>query len=163
MPSTAQRNQLAVLIDWLYEHRHHLRYPPVYSGQIHRTETVSDIRSVARFRSRVLAGVTWDCSQTVYALLGAIFGSKVQNQDGATGSMLQDFPHYFDPRQAYIGALCVYGPAPGHHVVIVRHRDAIHGDPICFSHGGDPARMTSLLTEARYQPHPYVMLSIAHL
>jgi hypothetical protein len=161
--TTAQRDQLASLIDWLYANRQHLRYPPIINGQIHRTQTVHDLTSVSKFKARVLAGATWDCSQTCYALLGAIFGAKVPNRDGATGSMFEDFPHYSDPRKAYPGALAVYGPGSGHHVVIVRHRDAVHGDPITFSHGSDPAKMISLLTEARFQPHPITMLSIAHL
>src|SRR5665811_116909 len=105
-------------MDWLLAEKARVHYPPIVNGQIIRTQTVHDLTSVAKFKARVLGhgGAVWDCSQTCYALLLAV-GCKVRFPDGATGSMLDDLPHYSDARQSYIGALAVFGPYPGHHVV----------------------------------------------
>jgi hypothetical protein len=161
MPSTAQRSELAALMDWLHEERARIHYP---RDDI-RVETVHQIRSVADVKARVLRrhGWTVDCSQMDEALLRAV-GLHLPFTDGATGSFLDNLPHYHDAREAYIGALAVFGPGSGHHMGMVRHRDVIHGNPVLFSHGqeSDP-RYISLLSEAAFQPAPWTMLSIAHL
>jgi hypothetical protein len=159
----AQRQKLSDLMDWAYSERHRISYPP---GD-RRVTTVGAIVSVADFKAAVLAGrAEWDCSQMCYALLGAIFGG-VHDQDGATGSMLHDFTtNYSDPRKSYPGALAVLGPGTGEHVCMVRHRDAVHGDPTVFSHGGNgvfAARFVPLSVEVATHNPPTTMLSIAHL
>jgi hypothetical protein len=161
MATQTQRDELAGLMDWLYAERERLHYP------IHdvRVESVADIHSAATLKARVLrrAGASWDCSQTVIALLGAV-GLRVAQPDGYTGTLLAELPHYHDPRAAYIGALAVYGPGTGHHVTMTRHRDTVRGNPMQFSQGSEPdPRYVALLTEAAYQPHGITMLSIAHL
>lgn len=167
MTTAAQRQKLCDLMDWAFSERHRISYPPVVNGVIERQTTVHHIVSVADFKADVLAGrACWDCSQTFYALLGAVFGG-VKNQDGATGSMLTDFqPHYSDPRKAYPGAGVVLGPGSGDHACMVRHRDAVHGDPTVFSHGGNgtfAARFVPLSIEAQSHQPPTTLLSIAHL
>jgi hypothetical protein len=165
MTTTAQRDTLCELMDYLYEYRDRVHYPPIVHGQIIRQQTVHEITSPAALRARVMssAGAVWDCSQTVYALMGAA-GLHRTHPDGATGTLLEDLRGYSDARAAYPGALAVFGPGSGHHVVMVRHRDTIHGNPVVFSMGqeSDP-RYLSLLTEAAGQPAPIRMLSIAHL
>lgn len=163
MPVTgAQRQKLCDLMDWAYSERHRISYPP---GD-RRVTTVHHIVSVADFKADVLAGrAEWDCTQMTYALLGAVVGG-VKDQDGYTGTQLADFPHYSDPRKAYPGALCVVGPGTGEHGMIVRHRDAVHGDPTMFSHGGNgafAARFVPLSIEVAAHQPPTTMLSIAHL
>lgn len=163
--TSGQRDQLAALMDWCLTHRDRIHYPPVIHHQIIRQRTVHDLTSAAKLKAAVLAhgGLIVDCSQMCSALLNAV-GAPLHFIDGATGSMLDELPHYTDPRAAYIGALAVFGQYPGHHVGMVRHRDTHHGNPVLFSQGqeSDP-RMISLLTEAAFQPHPYTMLSVAHL
>lgn len=168
MATATQRNQLAGLMDFLIEHRSSVHYPPIVHGAIIRREIVHDIRTIAELKRRVrrTGGWTVDCSQTVTALLLAV-GCRNPNgldADGFTGTLLEHLPHYTDARKAYVGALAVFGPGTGHHVAMVRHRDVVHGNPVMCSQGqeSDP-RMINLLTEAAYQPHPVVMLSIAHL
>lgn len=163
--TSAQRAQLGALMDWAFSERHRISYPP---GDV-RVTTVHEIVSVADFKAAVLAGrAEWDCSQMGYALWGAIFGG-VRSQDGATGSMLAmpDYlPQYSDPRQAYTGAGVVLGPGSGEHFCMVRHRDAVHGDPTVFSHGGNgafAARFVPLSIEVAAHRPPTTMLSIAHL
>lgn len=159
--TSAQRDQLAQLMDWCLAHRDRIHYP---HGDI-RVERVSDIHSVAQIKERVMRRQGWtvDCSQTDEAFLRAV-GCHLPFTDGYTGSFLEHLPHYSDARAAYVGALVVFGPGTGHHMMMIRHRDTVHGNPIGFSQGqeSDP-RMISLLTEAAFQPHPYTMLSVAHL
>jgi hypothetical protein len=158
-----QRNKLAELMDWCYEQRALIHYP----FEDKRTTTVVHITSVGLLKAEVLDGrANWDCSQMCYALLGAVFGG-VHGQAGATGEMLQDesiFPHYTDPRAAYIGALAVLGPGSGQHVCMVRHRDTLHGNPVVFSHGqeSDPRMVNLSIEQADHLP-PTTMLSIARL
>lgn len=162
MTTAAQRQKLCDLMDWAYSQRHRISYPP---GDV-RTTTVGHIVSVADFKADILAGrAEWDCSQMGNALWGAIFGG-VKDQDGATGSMLRDYPHYSDPRKAYPGAGVVLGPGSGEHFCMVRHRDATHGDPTVFSHGGNgvyAARFVPLSIEVQSHQPPTTLLSIAHL
>jgi hypothetical protein len=167
MATTAQRDELCTIMDYLHAHAVQVHYPPISHGQIERTESVASINSFADIKVRVErhGGWTVDCSQCVIALLGAV-GLHVRDRDGFTGTLLTDpsLFHYRDPRHAYPGALAVFGPPPGHHVVMVRHRDAVHGNPVVFSQGqeSDP-RYLSLLSEAAGQPPPVTMLSIAGL
>lgn len=163
--TTAQRDELAALMDWSVAHAALVHYPPIIGGRIIRTQSVGHIRTVAAYKAQVLsrAGAVWDCSQNIYALLLAV-GCHVRFPEGATGSLLAELPHYSDPRAAYIGAPCVYGPGSGHHVTMTRHRDTRDGNPLQYSQGkpADP-RFVPLLSEAAFQPAPHTMLSIAHL
>lgn len=163
--TAAQRQKLCDLMDWAYSERHRISYPP---GD-RRTTTVHEIVSVADFKAAVLAGrAEWDCSQMGLALWGAVFGG-VRSQDGATGSMLAmpDYlPQYHDPRKAYNGAGVVLGPGTGEHFCMVRHRDAVHGDPTVFSHGGNgvyAARFVPLSVEVESHEPPTTLLSIVRL
>jgi hypothetical protein len=165
MVTARQRQELGELMDWAFSERHRFSYPPGDK----RVVSVAGIASVADFKAFVLSGrAEIDCSQMVYALWGAIFGG-VRDQDGATGSMLADpdyLPHYNDPASAYTGAGVVLGPGTGEHACMVRHRDAVHGDPLVFSHGGDDtfaARFVPLSVEQASHERPTTMLSIAHL
>jgi hypothetical protein len=162
MVTEAQRDQLGQLMDWAFSERSRILYP---HDDI-RTATVGDITSIADFKAAVLAGrAVWDCTQLTYALLGAVFHG-VRNQDGYTGTQLEDFPHYTDPRAALVGALVVVGPGTGEHGMMVRHPDKIHGDPTVISHGGPPpfnCRYIPLSVEAESHEPPVTMLSIAAL
>lgn len=161
MTTQKQRDELAALMDFCYEHRANIHYP------LHdvRVTSVGWVTSIPQFKESVTRPGGWsiDCSQMCYALLGAV-GLHPPNQNGATGSMLDDLPHYSNPANAYIGALAVLGPYPGQHVCMVRHRDTTHGNPVVFSHGqeSDP-RLVNLSVEQANHRHPTTMLSIAHL
>lgn len=163
--STQQRDALAGLMDWSVAHAALIHYPPIIHGRIIRTQSVGHIRTPAAYKTQVLShsGAVWDCSQNVYALLCAV-GCKVRFPEGATGSLLAELDHYHDPRAAFIGAVCVYGPGSGHHATMTRHRDTRSGNPLQYSQGSpsDP-RYVPLETEAAFQPRPFTMLSIARL
>lgn len=157
----AQRNELAGLMDWLHAHGQALHYPP----SDRRLESVADIHDVATLKARVLrrGGASWDCSQTVYALLGAI-GCRMRYPWGSTATLLAELPEYHDARLAYIGGLVIYGLGGGHHVTMTRHRDPWHGNPVQFGNGSEIGpTYASLHTVAATQPPGVRLLSIAHL
>lgn len=166
--TSKQREAACSLMDWLHAERARVHYPPVIGGRIIRKERVSWIRSVADVRRRVLSpgGWTVDCSQCVTAILLAV-GCRNPNGaavDGYTGTLLSHLKHYRDGRGAYPGALVVFGGGTGHHVVMVRHRDGVHGDPLVFSQGqeSDPRYLT-LRQEASWQPAPVTFLAVSGL
>lgn len=169
MATTAQRNQLCELMDWLYENRANVHYPPIVNGNIIRQVQVSElgIHSASDIHRLVLSshGLTVDCSQMVICLLEAV-GLKVAQLNGATSTLLQDprMAHYGDPKFAYPGAVAIYGAGGGHHATMTRHRDQVHGNPMQFSQGqeSDP-RFIPILLEAKGQPAPITMLSISRL
>lgn len=170
MVTQTQRDELAVVLDCLHDHREKTHYPPVINGVIRRQLAVSElgIKSLADLIKILDSedGLVVDCSQMVIVSLAAV-GIHVPHPDGFTGTLLSDLkPHYTDARGAYIGAVAIYGEGTGHHATITRHRDIHQGNPVQFSHGGNGAfasRYISLLTEAANQPHPVTMLSIANL
>jgi hypothetical protein len=82
---------------------------------------------------------------------------------GYTGTMLAHLPHYSDPRQAFTGALAVFGPGTGRHVAIVYEPDPAHGDPLMASHGEPGFDLVRLSVIASSEPAPVTMLSIAAL
>lgn len=135
MANQAQRNELVALMNWCWEKKALITYPP---NDV-RTTTIHEIRTVNELKTRVENGLQVDCSQMVTALLLAV-GCKNPNggdTDGYTGTLLSNLPHYSDPRGAYSGALVVFGPGTGHHVAMVLHRDTVHGNPVIFSHGSN--------------------------
>jgi hypothetical protein len=165
MATQAQRDELAVLMDWLVAHREHVHYPPVIGGVIKRQESVADITSVRELQLRVLRtrGWTVDCSQSVIGLLLAV-GCEVPQPDGYTGTLLDDLPGFTDARASRTGGLVVYGPGTGHHVTMTRHADPHYGNPAQWSQGSEPdPHVVSMLTEAAWQPHGIRLLSITGL
>jgi len=75
--------------------------------------------------------------------------------------MLQHLPHYFNPRNADVGALVVFGPGTGHHVCQVHEPGA---DPWLFSHGQESDPCFIRLSEMRAgQPSPATFLAISKL
>lgn len=160
MATGAQRAHIGRLLDALVEHHYSVRYPP----HDVRTRKASEIRTQAQFDRALADGAfEFDCSQTaeiVCVVAGLRWPAKMVN--GYTGTMLDGLPHYGDPRAAALGALCVFGPYPGVHVVQVRHGGVFN--PTVFSHGSDrSAYFTSLSVERTYHPAPAVFLSIAGL
>lgn len=163
MPVTAyQRRELLALMDYCIAHRGQIHYPP---NDVRR-EKVWTIKSWLDIHERVLrpGGWTIDCSQMAEALHRAA-GIRLPFRDGATGSYLDHcLPHYFDGREAFVGAPVVFGGGSGHHMGLVHTRDTQNGNPLLFSHGqeSDP-RLIYLSQEQAWQPHPATFCSIAHL
>lgn len=157
------RSEIGDLLDWCCDRRDRIHYPPGDRRVLNVTAEL--IPDLVAFKTLIVrpGGVTFDCSQFVYAILLAV-GLKPPRPWGYTGTLLADFPHYSDPRDALVGAVVVYGPGTGRHTTITRHADPTHGNPVQCSQGqeSDP-RMISLLSEAAGQPAPVTMLSIAHL
>lgn len=105
---------------------------------------------------RILRGggtVSMDCSEAVTALYrwagcqdpnGARF-----NGTGWTGAMWAHLPHYTNPANAHLGALCIWGDQGREHVAMVIARNG--SNPIMFSHGGEsgPLRI-DLATESSF-------------
>lgn len=110
-------------------------------------------------------GVTMDCSEAVTCLckwagLHDPNGNGYNGQ-GYTGTLLAHLPHYSDPAAAMVGALVVFGPGTGEHVVMVMEPGA---DPLLFSHGSEAGPVPIRLSAERRGHHPPVtFLSIAHL
>jgi hypothetical protein len=77
------------------------------------------------------------------------------NGSGYTGTLLNHLDH-ISRAQARPGDLVVFGPAPGHHVVVIVGDDP---DPYVVSHGQEsgPKRL-SLSAEAAAQPGPMTFL-----
>lgn len=162
--TTAQRKAALALMDYLVVHRGQVHYP----FQDKRVETVGSIKSWTDIHERVTrpGGWTVDCSQMCEAILRAV-GCYLPFTNGFTGSFLEHpsvLPHYFDGRNAYPGAVVVFGPGTGHHMAMVHTRDATHGNPLLFSHGqeSDP-RLIHLALEQAGQPHPATFCSVAKI
>jgi hypothetical protein len=74
---------------------------------------------------------------------------------GYTGTMLSHLPH-ITAAMVQPGDLCVYGPFPGHHVIVAMEAGP---DPICCSHGQESGpRAIRASDEAKYQPSPATWL-----
>lgn len=131
MTTDAQRRHLAQLMDALVFYRsrvHYAQVRPMRSTSIHH------------LRAALLrpGGLTMDCSESV-TLLCRLAGLRDPNGlhyngRGYTGTLLTYLANYTDPAVARIGALCVFGDAPGDHVAAVRRPGA---DPLLFSHGSE--------------------------
>lgn len=170
MVTSRQRDELAIVLDYLHEHREKVHYPPVVNHVIHRQVEVADlkIKSLADV-IRVLDskdGLIVDCSQLVIVALEAV-GIHVPNPNGFTGTLLNDLkPHYTDARSAFIGAVPIFGPDEGDHAAIVRHRDTRQGNPVVLSHGGPPpfnCRYVNVSVESASHHPPTTFCSIANL
>ena len=159
--TAAQRRELLALMDYCVQHRGQIHYPP---GDI-RSERVGTIKSWVDIHARIMRPGGWevDCSQFCEALLRAV-GAKLPVRDGYTGSFLEQLPHYTDPRKAYTGAVVVFGPGTGHHMMFVHTPDHVHGNPLGCSQGqeSDP-RLIYLSQEQAFQPHPATFCSVAKL
>ncbi len=79
---------------------------------------------------------------------------------GYTGTMLAHLPHYSDPGNANVGALCVFGPGSGEHVSVVYTPGA---DPVLASHGRNGFDFWRLSVERTWHAAPVTFLSIAAL
>lgn len=141
---------------YLLAHKTQVHYPP---NDV-RTHRASEIQTEFELRERVQAGTfQFDCSQTVEILcvvVGLHWPRPMVN--GYTGTMLDHLPHYANPRNAGLGALCVVGPYPGVHVWMVA---APGEDPLLWGNGSEGGP-----DEIRYSQEsrrPRTFLSIAHL
>jgi hypothetical protein len=141
---------------YLLAHKAQVHYPP---NDV-RTHRASEIQTEAELREAVAAGhFVFDCSQTVEILCvcaGLHWPRPMVN--GYTGTMLAHLPHYTNPANAGLGALCVVGPGTGEHVWMVAQPSH---DPILFGNGSESGP-----DEIRYSQEsrrPRTFLSIAHL
>ena len=126
---------------------------------------VHDTEAEFRVRVQAPAGVSFDCSESATTLfhLAGLHDPNGRGYDGYgfTGTMLGALPHYDRPLSAGVGALCVFGPAPGKHVAIVYEPGA---DPLMWSHGSEAGPLLVRFTvERAYHGGTYTFLSIAHL
>ena len=162
MATTAQRNHLAALMDYMHLHSKQLLYPP---GD---QRTARDGQSWGwneQTLDHVLAGGGYwqgDCSEYGSYLL-KLAGLWHWSSPGYTGSHLELLPHYSDGRDALVGALVVFGPGTGHHEAMVMHPDPKNGNPVCSSHGHAGLDIATVQEIARFQPPGVTYLSIAHL
>lgn len=161
MPTAAQRQQLARVMDLLVAERSNVHYAQRRPMQTH------GITSLHLLQQALYAphGVTMDCSESV-TLLCHVCGLDDPNGfdydgHGFTGTLLHFLPHYTDARKAKVGALVVFGPGSGDHVCMVRRPGA---DPTLFSHGSEHGPIwIKLSSEKQYQRPPTTFLSIARL
>lgn len=166
MATAAQRQHVAAVLTMLQAHAGQLDYPP--GDQRTSRDAISWGLSEQQCEHVLKAGgrVQWDCSEFCPWVLKCA-GLWHLSQPGATGSHLGLLPHYDDPRDAFIGALVVFGPGSGHHEAIVWKPDAKNGNPILASHGHagfDRITLHDLAARQAASGYPGVtLLSIAHL
>lgn len=153
MATDAQRVKLAALMRDLVKHEPQVHYAQIRPMRnIHLTKPVYPM--------------TMDCSESVTCLCKWAglkdpngFG---YNGRGYTGTLLDHLPHYYDPANANVGALVVFGPGTGQHVAMVLEPD--HRNPLLWSHGAESGpRLVRLHDEAQAHYPPVRFLSIAGL
>lgn len=167
MATTAQRNHLAALMDYMHAHAAQLDYPP--GDQRGSRDGISWGLSEQQLEHVLGGGGRWqgDCSEYCSYLLKCA-GLWHWSQPGYTGSHLQLLTqHYTNGKDALTGALIVFGPGTGHHEAMVRKPDPVKGNPLISSHGHSGLDVITLSSEAERQSqlgYPGVtFLSIAHL
>jgi hypothetical protein len=159
--TTAQRRHLHDLMRYTLAHE-----PQIHYAQVRPMRTVR--LSEAELHTLLGHGhtITMDCSEGVTCLckwagLRDPNGLHYDGQ-GYTGTLLSHLTtHYTDPHRAKVGALCVFGPAPGDHVAMVMEPGS---DPLMWSHGyeGGP-RKVRFSAERAIHRRPATFLSIAAL
>lgn len=144
------------MMGYLLAHKAAVHYPP---NDV-RTHRASETQTETELRAAIVAGsFEYDCSQTVEILCvcaGLHWPRPMVN--GYTGTMLAGLPHYTNPANAGLGALCVVGPGKGSHVWMVASPGH---DPLLWGNGseGGPDELRYSLESRR----PRTFLSIAHL
>jgi hypothetical protein len=160
MATDAQRKHLHALMAYTLTHE-----PQIHYAQTRPMRTVR--LSEAELHTLLSHGhsVTMDCSEGVTCLckwagLRDPNGSHFDGY-GYTGTLLAHLPHYTAASKAKVGALCVFGPAPGDHVAMVMEPGR---DPLMWSHGyeGGP-RKVRFSAERAIHRRPATFLSIASL
>lgn len=154
---------MVALMDFMYAHRAHLDYPP---GDVRTSRDVASWHLTEQQAKHVLEDggrMQFDCSEFVpWILRGA--GCWPYSMPGATSSHLELLkPIYTDARDAFAGAVVVFGPGGGHHEAIVHTPDRRNGNPLLCSHGRPGLDFIKLRDEAARQPAGIRFLSIAHL
>lgn len=165
MPTTtAQRNAMGRAMDELVTHRAHVLYLQ------RRLMATRDIATMAELVKALRGYVRADCSETATLVchVGGLDDPNGNHYDGEgdTQEMYDHLPHYLNPADAKLGALCFHG-IPGRlgtqHVTVVRRPGL---DPVLYSHGGSGAfasHYVPLSVERRYHVGEPVFLSIAGL
>jgi len=147
-----------------------MRYTVAREPQIHYAERrpMATVRlSEAQLYTLLDHGgaITMDCSEGVTCLCkwAGLHDPNGRGYDGSgyTGTLLAHLRHYSEPAAAYVGAIVVFGPAPGDHAAMVMARG---GDPLLWSHGfeGGP-RVVPFTVERSVHRSPATFLSIAPL
>lgn len=161
MATTAQRNELAALMDYLVRHEPSVHYRQARPMVTRTIRNLTDLHAVVTSKRGLYA----DCSETI-TLLCRLAGLRDPNGMGYdgygnSGSMFAHLPHYYSAANAMVGGLVAFGDGGGDHVCMVRHPGA---DPVLFSHGQERGPLLiPLSVEKRYHPGPYSFLSIQHL
>lgn len=161
MATTAQRLELARLMDYTHRERAKIHYAQVRPMRTRRITSLHLLQQALQSPH----GITADCSEAV-TLLCRIAGLADPNGfdydgHGFTGTLLHHLTHYTNPAMAKVGALVVFGPHSGHHVCMVRHPG---DDPVLWSHGQESGPIyIRLRDEQRFQSPPTIFLTIAKL
>lgn len=153
------------MLDFFHAHAGHLLYPP---GDVRTSLDNECWHWSEQTTEHVLAnGGYWqgDCSEFCPYVLKCA-GLWKWSQPGATSSHVKLLPTYYDPKQAGIGALVIFGEGGGHHEAMVHTPDPRYGNPRLSSHGhpGFDSPTLKEMTAEFAHTHPGVrFLSIAHL
>ncbi len=152
---------MKVAMDFLFTEARRVHYAEV------RPMHSAHIDSLVKLQHAVAArgGLIMDCSEAVTLIchVAGLSDPNGNHYDGSgwTGSLLTHLPHYSDASKAGVGALCVFGAAPGVHVAMVHQPGR---DPLMWTHGeeSDPSihRLSWMLPG--FKP-PHTFLSIAAL
>ena len=163
MATDAQRKHAVAVMDYMRSKSAQLDYPP---GDQRTWRDYQDWNWNEQTLEHVLnGGGRWqgDCSDFSSFVLKLAGIWPARWGPGWTGSHLQLLPRYTDGKQAFPGALVVFGYPPGHHEAIVHTADPTKGDPLCASHGRPGFDLLRVSQIAVGQPPGITFLSIAHL
>ncbi len=164
MATDAQRAHMVALMDFMHRHASQLDYPP---GDVRTWRDGSSWHLTEQQAKHLLESggrMQFDCSEYVPWILRCA-GCWPYSTPGATSSHLELFRHsiYTDAREAYAGAIVIFGGGGGHHEAIVHTPDRRNGNPLLSSHGRPGLDLVKLRDEAARQPPGVRLISIAHL
>lgn len=167
MATPAQRTHMLHVMDYLFEHRALMDYPPEDVRTSRDSYTWHLTEQEVHYLFATGGHIEWDCSETWSWILKCA-GAWHWSQPGATSTHLVTIrPVYLDAREANVGAGVVFGGGGGHHEAMVHTPDPHNGNPLCFEHGGAGADIRPLREIEAGQTaegFPGVrLLSIAHL
>jgi hypothetical protein len=165
--TAAQRNLLGEAMDLLVHYRDNLSY------RQHRPMGTRPISTIPLLEAALKTGFSFDCSEDV-TLICHVAGLKPPSGpsypylsgEGDTQTMYDFLPHYENPAEALVGALCFFG-TPG--MLVTQHITSVREpgeDPLLQSHGGNGSfcsHFVRLSEERKYHVGDPVFLSVAHL
>jgi hypothetical protein len=161
--NTSQRKSALAVMDYLVVNRGAVHYPinDIRVIEIHTITTLTELHALVQRKG----GLPIDCSQTSQVVLQIALGRRIADYDVTTEWFLDNLPRYHDPSAAYVGAACVWGNLPGHHMALVYRRGKTAQTLTMFSNGqeSDPRLITLAQETVSQSGRPWTLCSVAKL